>query len=71
VAALAPNNIWAVGEHILHWDGSTWNAVPAPNTNHLHGIVALAPDNIWAVGNEILHWDGTLWTLDPTPVTGE
>src|SRR5262245_54262964 len=42
VAAISPDDIWAVGSHIdvvygtartliEHWNGSTWSEVPAPN----------------------------------------
>ena len=63
-AALAPNNIWAVGTTrftasgsealIEHWDGTTWSVVPAPGSTAatgLNGIAALAANNIWAVGS--------------------
>jgi hypothetical protein len=44
VAALAPNNVWAVGRQydpvtgnqpslILHYDGSVWSVVPSPNVD--------------------------------------
>ncbi len=62
VAALASNNVWAVGSYndgvtdralIEHWTGSAWTVVldAEPGTPHiLNGITALAPDNIWVVG---------------------
>ena len=65
VAAVAPNDVWAVGFFFscnallkplaLHWDGTRWAVVrtPALNTNDnaaLNGIVALASDNVYAVG---------------------
>lgn len=66
MAALAPNNIWAVGSQsalsgtgqtlIEHWDGTSWSIVPSPNVgsfdNILEGVNALAPDNIWTVGED-------------------
>jgi hypothetical protein len=61
VAALASNNVWAVGTTITgtlveHWNGSAWSVVPSPNaagssTNSLTGISAVAPNDIWAVGS--------------------
>ncbi len=30
VAALSPNDAWAVGSHIEHWDGTSWSIVPSP-----------------------------------------
>jgi hypothetical protein len=64
LAAVAPNDIWAVGYYwlsgqrhttmILHWDGSAWSVVPSPNAssfdNHLFAVDALAANDIWAVG---------------------
>jgi hypothetical protein len=61
VAALASNNVWAVGTTITgtlveHWNGGAWSVVPSPNpagssSNSLAGIAAIAPNNIWAVGS--------------------
>jgi hypothetical protein len=64
VAALAPNDVWAVGWYyeigfklralVLHWDGIKWRAVPAavpaggPNT--FATIAAAGPAEIWAGG---------------------
>jgi hypothetical protein len=59
VAALASNDIWAVGTDgantmVLHWTGSGWTPVPSPSLagwdNTLEGITARTPDDIWAVG---------------------
>jgi hypothetical protein len=64
VAAIAPNDVWAVGSSgqgapsrtlIEHWDGTTWSIVPSPNKgpfpNGLSAIDAVTPDDIWAVGS--------------------
>ncbi|HMA36790.1 MAG TPA: hypothetical protein VKY74_20210 [Chloroflexia bacterium] len=64
LAALAPNDIWAVGDYttsftgshtlIEHWNGTAWKIVPSPNPgselNTLVGIRARTPSDIWAVG---------------------
>jgi hypothetical protein len=64
VAALAPNDVWAVGWYYetgfklrslaLHWDGAQWRAVSAdvPNgaPNQLMSIAAAGPADIWAGG---------------------
>ena len=62
VAALAPNDIWAVGDTyttqyqtlVLHWDGTNWSRVSSPNVgpygNALYRVTALAANDIWAVG---------------------
>jgi hypothetical protein len=62
VAALSPDDAWAVGEsddlgplHTLaaHWNGTGWTVVPTPNPGTggvLDGAAAVAPDDVWAVG---------------------
>lgn len=66
VRAIAPNDVWAVGDvttggiMMLHYDGIAWSRVAS------HGgggaFAALGPNDIWAVGAAISHWDGTSWT---------
>jgi hypothetical protein len=67
VAALAANDVWAVGYRggtksttpietfVLHWDGSSWTQVASPNVsggaNQLFGITAIAANDMWAVGS--------------------
>lgn len=94
VEVISPNDVWAVGRHgatedsqsalILHWDGTAWSRVPAPDLSKasttglssLSAVSGTAPDDAWAVGtlgNEftlILHWDGTTWTQVPSPNPG-
>jgi len=68
VVALAPDNVWAVGQStnakplqatplIEHWDGTAWQVVPNPAptafTNNLTGIAARSAGDIWAVGTMI------------------
>lgn len=72
VAAVAPNDVWAVGWYqsgsypsalILHWDGTSWTVVPNPTRNTLYAITAIASNNVWAAGfGVILHWDGSAWS---------
>jgi hypothetical protein len=66
VAAIAPNDVWAVGYAVglstpyrtvtLHWNGSTWQVVPSPNLtrpgsyNALNAVVAISSKDVWAVG---------------------
>lgn len=63
VAAVAANNIWAVGNYfdasnsqqtlIEHWNGTSWSIVPGPgaSSGQLYGVAALAANNVWAVGS--------------------
>ncbi len=63
VAVLAANDVWAVGYYgsgsdtgnvVVHWDGSTWTDVPAPNRygreNYLYGVAGLPNGPVWLVG---------------------
>lgn len=70
VAAIATNDIWAVGDFpnsiqqetlTEHWNGSRWNVVTSPNPSGslrsvLNGVTAISSNNIWAVGT---YNDGT------------
>jgi hypothetical protein len=65
VAALAANNIWAVGNYINasntqqtlieHWNGTSWSIVPNPvlGSGQLSSIAVIASNNIWAVGSTV------------------
>lgn len=66
VDAVSANDVWAVGVQagttgpnwaslILHWDGSAWTNVVAPNlgqpgTSELRDVAALSSSDVWAVG---------------------
>lgn len=66
VAAIAPNDFWAVGRSgkftlTEHWDGANWSVVPSANgnpnpgsnlvvANELHAVAAVSSTNVWAVG---------------------
>jgi hypothetical protein len=88
VSADSASDAWAVGygdnaaksedmSLILHWNGTSWAAVPSPNPGGtggtiLYGVAAISPADVWAVGNSgttalILHWNGTSWAKVATP----
>src|SRR5436190_2384747 len=64
VAAIAPNDVWAVGTFVNggvvyqtlaeHWDGSAWSVVPTPNVgsgnNLFNAVFAIGTADVWAVG---------------------
>ena len=68
VDAVAPKDVWAVGENgeqplAAHWDGTSWKSSPLPTVpipddergfSYFNDVVALASDNVWAVGR--LYW---------------
>lgn len=84
-SASSPNDIWAVGQSTIHFDGTTWTAFPAPmikgdNNSFLQGVVAISPILAWAAGNVtdgahsgqvIEQWNGTKWKLFPGPKFGK
>lgn len=81
----SPNDIWAVGQSTIHFDGTTWTAFSAPmikgdNNSFLQGVVAISPTLAWAAGNVtdgdhpgqvIEQWNGTRWNLFPGPKFGK
>src|SRR5581483_688766 len=73
VAAVSPTDVWAVGYRhdnnlndsrtlTLHWDGTSWKAIPSPNPgstpecknnntgNVLNSVAAVSSNDVWAVG---------------------
>src|SRR5206468_2921576 len=64
VAAVAANDVWAVGYSsnygspqrtlIEHWNGTQWSVVPSPNVgsnrNYLRWVAQVGPNDVWAVG---------------------
>jgi hypothetical protein len=84
-SASSPNDIWAVGQSTIHFDGTAWTAFPAPmikgdNNSFLQGVVDISPTLAWAAGNVtdgshpgqvIEQWNGTRWSLFPGPKFGK
>jgi hypothetical protein len=84
-SAYSSNDIWAVGQSAIHFDGTTWTAFPVPmikgdNNSFLQGVVDISPTLAWAAGNVtngahpgqvIEQWNGTRWSLFPGPKFGK
>src|SRR5580700_10977190 len=84
-SASSANDIWAVGQTAIHFDGTTWTEFPAPmikgdNNSFLQGVVDISPTLAWAAGNvtdgahpgQVLEqWNGTKWSLFPGPKFGK
>jgi hypothetical protein len=79
-AAIADNDIWAVGisnsqPFAVHFDGKNWSSVSTPTLSgggSFSGVVAVASNDVWAVGSTgsqplIEHWDGTSWSVVSSP----
>lgn len=78
VAAVAPNDAWAVGDGgglalIGRWNGSSWSVYPSPVVaGRLLAATALSPCDVWAVGQRFVEGIGFLtlnehFTCEPTP----
>ena len=95
VAEVAAGDGWAVGTVsdpsslasktlAYHWNGSTWQRVPAPNPagpsqgNELAAVAARASNDVWAAGGDggypeaslVLHWNGSAWARVRVPSIG-
>ena len=85
-SASSPNDIWAVGQSTIHFDGKKWTVFPAPrikgdNTGFLQGVVAISPSLAWTAGNVIApepnagqvieQWNRTKWSVFPGPKFGK
>jgi hypothetical protein len=75
-AAIADNDIWAVGTTNLdtssdtplavHFDGTNWSAVPTPTRqgrNDFDGVAAVASNDVWAVGAKDISSTGSAQPL--------
>ncbi len=84
-SASSPDDIWAVGQSTIHYDGTKWTAFAAPkirgdNTGYLAGVVDISPTLAWAAGTinvglanpgqVIEQWNGTQWSEFPGPNFG-
>ncbi len=82
ISASSPNDIWAVRQSAIHFNGKQWRAFALPlivgdETSQLTGVADLAANNVWGVGNinitqanpnqVIEHFDGTKWSVSPGP----
>jgi hypothetical protein len=80
VSASSPTDIWAVGESVVHFDGTKWTAFTPAEQRHissLNGVVAVSPTLAWAGGivgagsgapNQIIEqWNGAQWNVFPGP----
>ena len=83
MAAVAANDVWAVGytysdNHytLLHWNGATWTQVPANagGATRLFAVAAVSANEVWAVGSRntgtatlTMRWNGSAWSVVPSP----
>lgn len=64
-------HVFAVGDGIRQFDGTTWTAMTSPSTQYLHAVSGTSATDVWAVGanGTILHYDGTSWTVKSSGTT--
>lgn len=71
----APDDVWAVGSIILHWDGSSWQVAQRGLSSALRAVHGTGSKDVWAVGGDGLsqRWNGSSWSNNPKttdPVLG-
>jgi hypothetical protein len=72
VACVSTNDVWSVGNAIVHFNGTTWEkAASLPAGGALTDVSSLSARNVWAAGTLgsaplAEHWDGKSWTQVPT-----
>ena len=68
-----PSDVWVDGEGgiVLHWNGTTWTAVPSGTTEFLSVPWGTGPDDVWVVGSAgtIIHWNGSAWSASASGTT--
>ena len=78
IAGYGNNSSGASDNETLHWNGTSWSAVPVPQPGYggLSGISCPSAADCWAVGtetrpggdiNEAMHWNGSAWSQVATP----
>jgi hypothetical protein len=69
VAALAGDDVWAVGTRIEHFNGQSWQPSRGPDSLILSTVSPLTASDVWAAGfNEaVAHFDGRIWSAIAQP----
>jgi photosystem II stability/assembly factor-like uncharacterized protein len=72
VAMSGSTDGWAVGDSILHYNGTDWAEVAGPLSDSLLSVSIVSPSDAWAVGRNgaIMRWDGDSWAAATSPTTG-
>jgi hypothetical protein len=61
IGIIAPDDLWAAGAGIYHWNGSAWSM---QYDIGIEDLVTFAANDVWFVGPDIhgfLHWNGATW----------
>jgi hypothetical protein len=63
VWTFAPDDVWAGGQLMLHFDGTAFTEVAMPQAGWVTDFLGFAPNDLYAVaGAGLLHWDGAAWS---------
>ena len=75
VGADSPTDVWAVGNGMTHYNGSSWTTYTLAGAGIgdsmvLHSVAILSPADVWAAGPNhtnpaglpLAHWNGTRWS---------
>lgn len=67
----APDDVWAVGAAVYHWDGRALSRDALRPSDSLRAVSGTARDDVWAVGQGglIFHYNGTSWDRATSPVS--
>jgi hypothetical protein len=49
--AIATDDVWFVGDEVLHFDGAGWKVVPMPVATVWRGVSGSSRADVWAVGD--------------------
>jgi hypothetical protein len=78
ISGSSASDIWVVGETvtpgyhnrqftsvIVHYNGSSWTQVTAPDNSGLLDVDAVSPTDAWAIAADgsVLNWNGSTWTV--------
>jgi hypothetical protein len=71
--AKSDDDVWAVGQFALHFDGSSWTTTVLPGgVGPLSSIWGSSGTDVWATSsNALLHWDGRAWSEVAVPTGPE
>ena len=79
VRGTSATDVWALGEELVHWDGTTWTVVDAPKKGLWRGLCG-AGKELWAVGGHpsrgprsestLMRWRDGAWKPE-SPIEGE
>jgi hypothetical protein len=78
ISGSSASDIWVVGETVtpgyhnrqftsvlMHYNGSSWTQMAAPDNSGLLDVDAVSPADAWAIAADgsVLSWNGTAWTV--------